>query len=80
MEKRFLRKVITKKTSHPRSHFTKKRNKWKPKVPYDCFEDAQVFLTKNNLKNYRAYLCPICGKWHIGFIKPEEKVSDGTAN
>lgn len=40
----------------------------KVKIQYNSKEDAKVILQKYP-DNYRAYLCPICNKWHIGFIK-----------
>ena len=40
----------------------------KPKVSYDTLADAKQIL-KNYSEQYTAYLCPICNKWHICFIK-----------
>lgn len=71
MYKKFLRKEIG-ETKHPRCHFTKKRGRWKPKVPYNSEQAALLFIEERRLENYDAYRCPICHKWHIGYHKREE--------
>lgn len=73
MYKRFLsnRKLGEKK--YPRCHYTKKKNKWKPKVPYVSLQAAELFIQERKLENYEAYRCPICGKWHIGYHKRREE-------
>ncbi len=40
----------------------------KCKVSYNTEKEAQEVLKKYP-ENYRAYLCPVCNKWHIGFVK-----------
>lgn len=59
-------------TLHPNPcHWTRKSksNSWKAKVAYDSEDEAEEWL-KQNLKlvasGYRAYLCPVCSKWHVG--------------
>lgn len=50
-------------------HWTRKGNSWKQKVAYRSEDEAWEFLEQNpKLKalNYKAYLCPICNKWHCG--------------
>lgn len=71
MYKRFLRKELG-ETSHPRCHFTRKKGKWKPKVPYVSESAATLFIQERGLEDYEAYRCPICGKWHIGYHKRKE--------
>lgn len=48
-----------------RRHYT---YQGKTKVSYNTKEEAEEVL-KHYSENYRAYICPICNKWHIGFIK-----------
>jgi hypothetical protein len=40
----------------------------KCKVSYKTEAEAKEVLKKYP-ETYVAYLCPICNKWHIGFIK-----------
>lgn len=40
----------------------------KPKIAYDTLKEAQAVLKKYS-SDYVAYRCPICNKWHIGFVK-----------
>lgn len=68
MIKQFPKKLIREK-KYPRCHYTKKRGKIKPKKPYDSLQAAEEFIKKHHLVNYKAYLCPYCNKWHIGFVK-----------
>lgn len=42
--------------------------KGKVKISYNSKEEAELVLQKYP-DNYRAYLCPVCNKWHIGFVK-----------
>jgi hypothetical protein len=71
MYKRFLRKEI-RENSYPRCHFTKKRGKWKPKIPYNSKQSAILFLEERELEGYEVYKCPVCCKWHIGYHKRKE--------
>ena len=48
-----------------RSHYT---YNGKCKVSYNEEKEAQEVLV-HYPETYRAYLCPICIKWHIGFVK-----------
>lgn len=70
MYKRFLNKIIG-ENAYPRCHYTRKKHRWKPKVPYVSLQAAELFIEERELENYVAYRCPVCGKWHIGF--KEEK-------
>lgn len=55
--------------THPREHWTKKRGTWKPKHPFPDEQSAQTYITKHKMFKYEAYLCSICGHWHIGYRK-----------
>lgn len=59
------------KKSHPREHWTRKKGAWKPKYPFPDEASATEYLISHHLKSYRAYRCPICGAWHIGFFKKD---------
>lgn len=72
MYKRFLNSRKIEERKYPRCHYTRKRNSWKPKVPYDTRQEADGFIRKRRLKYYESYLCPVCNKWHIGYSKEEE--------
>ena len=72
MEKRFLRKVIG-RNDYPRCHYTRKKHRWKPKVPYVSLQAAKLFIEERKLENSEAYRCPICGQWHIGFHQEKEQ-------
>lgn len=52
-----------------RVHYTRKKNQWKPKHPFDSKDAAQDYIVHYKRIGYKAYVCPICGKWHIGFEK-----------
>lgn len=71
MYKRFLNKIIGENT-YPRCHYTRKKHRWKPKVPYVSLQAAELFIEERKLENYVAYRCPVCGKWHIGFKRRKE--------
>lgn len=73
MYKRFLNKII-REDKYPRCHYTRKRNKWKPKVPYNSENIAYMFIKERHLQNYDVYRCPICGKWHIGYHKDRVEI------
>lgn len=58
--------------NYPRCHYTKKKGRWKPKFPYDSESLANQFIKERKLKDYEAYRCPVCHKWHIGYHKREK--------
>jgi hypothetical protein len=49
-----------------RYHYTRKKGAWKAKVPFESEQEAVEYIKKHNMVNYVAYICPSCGKWHIG--------------
>lgn len=49
-----------------REHYTRKNGQWKPKKQFETEEDANNWIKKYKMNKYKAYLCNICGKWHIG--------------
>ena len=53
-----------------------KRNRfpheWKPKQKFETEQEALSFIKKHKMYKYTAYICKVCGKWHIG-IKKEIK-------
>lgn len=57
MYKRFLNKIIREK-KYPRCHYTRKKNKWKPKFPYNSANIAYIFIKERHLINYDVYRCP----------------------
>ena len=71
MYKRFLNNKKVGEKKYPRCHYTRKRNRWKPKVPYVSESAAELFIQERGLKDYESYKCPVCGKWHIGYKKEE---------
>ena len=43
------------------------RGRMVAKVGYDTEEEAQRFMLETKVpKNYKAYKCSQCGKWHVG--------------
>lgn len=56
-----------------REHFTKKKGSWKPKVPYNTKEEAEAYIKKYKKKDFAAYLCKECNKWHIGHVLSNPK-------
>lgn len=53
-----------------REHYTRKNGEWKPKQRFNTSEDAKCFIDKNKMYGYNAYVCTVCGAWHIGIKKP----------
>lgn len=56
------------KNKHKRYHYYKKDGKWKPKLKFETYQDAEAYLKKNKLKDYNIYQCPYCKKYHIGHL------------
>lgn len=57
-------------------HWTS-RGKYKmvAKAAYETEEDACRFMLENKVpKNYKAYKCSHCGKWHVGHMHFPKKV------
>ena len=52
----------------PRCHWNKQRGrKITAKRAFETLQEATKYLKSDNLqKQYNAYLCDICKKWHIG--------------
>ena len=62
------------KNKHKRCHYYKKDNKWKPKIKFNTYQEAEEYLkSSNKLDEYNIYICPICGKYHIGHKNEETK-------
>ena len=55
-----------------REHFTRKNGEWKPKIKFDTEEEALMWIKKHRMYRYIAYICTVCGKYHIG-IKKQQK-------
>lgn len=55
--------------THPRVHWTRKHGSWKPKHPFQDEQSAKNYIIKYKMSKYEAYMCPECGKWHIGYKK-----------
>ena len=51
-----------------REHYSRKNGVWKPKKPFNTEEDATAWIKKYKMCGYSAYICKVCGKWHIGKI------------
>lgn len=49
-----------------REHYARKNGEWKPKQKFDTEQDALSFIKKHKMYKYTAYICKVCGKWHIG--------------
>jgi hypothetical protein len=57
------------KNKHKRYHYYKKGGKWKPKLKFETYQEAETYLKKNKILNeYNIYCCPYCKKFHIGHI------------
>jgi len=52
-----------------REHYSKKNGEWKPKQKFETEQDALSFIKKHKMYKYTAYICKVCGKWHIGIKK-----------
>lgn len=53
----------------PREHFTRKNGSWKPKHAFENEAEADNFIEHRRYfreNGYKAYICPLCGQWHIG--------------
>ncbi len=62
------------KNKHKRCHYYKKDGKWKPKIKFETYQEAEAYLKeKNKLEEYNIYCCPICGKYHIGHLDENQK-------
>lgn len=49
-----------------REHYTRKNGLWKPKKKFESQEDAESWINKYKMRGYTAYICKVCGGWHIG--------------
>lgn len=57
------------KNKHKRYHYYKKDGKWKAKMKFNTYLDAENYLkTINKLEEYNIYRCSYCGKYHIGHL------------
>ena len=62
------------KNKHKRYHYYKKDGKWKPKMKFNTYQAAEIYLnTINKLEEYNIYRCPYCGNFHIGHISKKPK-------
>ena len=62
------------KNKHKREHYFKKDGKWKPKIKFETYQDAEKYLkARNKLDEYNIYCCPYCGKYHIGHHDDKER-------
>ena len=65
------------KNKHKRYHYYKKEGKWKPKLKFDTYKDAIIYLKSiNRFDEYDIYRCPYCGKYHIGHMGKKTKKED----
>jgi len=55
-----------------REHYCRKNGEWKPKKKFNSEEEALSWIKKYKMYKYTAYLCKICGKWHIGIRKSQK--------
>jgi rubrerythrin len=56
-----------------REHYSKKDGEWKPKQKFETESEALSFIKKHKMYKYTAYICKVCGKWHIG-IKQNKNI------
>lgn len=49
-----------------REHYTRKDGEWKPKQKFESEHEALTFIKKHKMYKYTAYVCKVCGKYHIG--------------
>jgi len=56
-----------------REHYVRKDGEWKPKQKFETELEALSFIKKHKMYKYSAYVCKVCGKWHIGMKKPKNK-------
>lgn len=65
------------KNKHKRYHYYKKDGKWKPKLKFETYQEAETYLKKNKILNeYNIYCCPYCKKFHIGHYSENHKGED----
>ena len=59
-------------------HWTTKHGAVAPKAQYKTIDDALRFMDENNIDKfvYHPYVCPECGMWHIGHIRPKKMNKD----
>ena len=51
----------------PRCHWNKQHGKRiVSKMGFETINEETEYISNKNLKNYMAYECPICHKFHIG--------------
>ena len=49
-----------------REHYARKNGEWKPKQKFETEQETLSFIKKHKMYKYTAYICKVCGKWHIG--------------
>ena len=49
-----------------REHYTRKDGVWKPKKSFKSEKEAVDWIKKYKMYGYNAYICRVCGDWHIG--------------
>lgn len=73
----YYQQKIPVKNKHKRYHYYKKDGKWKPKLKFETYQDAEEYLIANHkLGKYNIYCCPYCGKYHIGHISENHREDD----
>lgn len=77
MNKRQARRVsacrkVPYKNTHPREHWTRKKGQWKPKKDFGSIKAGLSYIKKYRRLNYDAYVCPICGGVHIGYLNKDK--------
>ena len=55
-----------------REHYTRKKGQWKPKKQFENQADANYWIRKYKMRGYTPYICPVCKKKHIGFVKGDD--------
>jgi hypothetical protein len=57
-----------------REHYTRKNGNWKPKKKFESKEDAENWIKQYKMSGYSAYICKVCGAWHIGKKKIKNNI------
>lgn len=73
--RKYEHKIPRKAAPLPSCHWNKARgHRQKAKRPFPTQDDAESYMKQRHLENeYCAYQCQVCGKWHIGHRKYDNR-------
>ena len=53
----------------PKANYIAIRGQGNPKQKFESEHEALTFIKKHKMYKYTAYVCKVCGKYHIGIKK-----------